>query len=76
MEEIVIGKIIVHDGRMHKVLRVMPLYSLSKKDGAIHHEKLAAWKEHIRANHILKTQTHFIFCETLEEAVWEDIKES
>lgn len=75
MEEIIIGKVVVHDGRMHKVLRAMPVYSFAKKDGSIYHEKLALWKEHTGANHILKTQTHFIFCETVEEIPWEDAQE-
>jgi hypothetical protein len=53
----------------------MPVYSFAKKDGSIYHEKLALWKEHTGANHILKTQTHFIFCETVEEIPWEDAQE-
>lgn len=75
MEEIIIGKVVVHDGRMHKVLRMIPAYSILKKDGSIYHEKLALWKEHTQANHILKTQNHFIFCETVEEISWEDVQE-
>jgi len=33
------------------------------------------WKEHLNSDHVFKDQTHYLFCHTIEDAVYEDVLE-
>lgn len=36
-------------------------------------EYVAAYRDWVGADHVLRTQTHFLFCETIQDVEWEDI---
>ena len=57
-------KIFPHQGNLYKVLRQIPFHGFEKwgMDG------VKAWRDYLGADHVLKTQTHFMFCETIQEA--------
>jgi hypothetical protein len=40
----------------------------------MNNELLKLWKEHEGADHILKTDTHFLLCETIKEPEWVEIQ--
>ena len=68
MEEIVIGKLLKYNGNFYRLVRQMPLHQFTRKDGSIIGEKYNAWKEWLKADHVFKTQSHFLFCETVQDA--------
>jgi len=62
-----------HNGNTYLVLRELPHYSLTDRSGKVLPELFNAWKAWLGADHVLKNKTHFIFCETVPEAEYEDI---
>ena len=68
MEEIIIGKLLKYNGNFYRLVRQMPLHQFTRKDGSIMGEKYTAWKEWLKADHVFKTQSHFLFCETVQDA--------
>lgn len=39
-------------------------------------EYVKAYRDWVGADHVLRTQTHFMFCETIQDVDWEDIPTS
>jgi len=39
-------------------------------------EYVKAYRDWVGADHVLRTQSHFMFCETIQDAEWEDIPTS
>ena len=74
MEEITIKKIIFHETRAYKLLREFPHYFFMGKDGGIIAEKFNAWRGWLGADHVLKTRTHFLFCETIQDIEYKKVK--
>jgi hypothetical protein len=33
------------------------------------------WKEFLGADHVLRTSTHFLYCETIPDVEWEEVIE-
>jgi hypothetical protein len=62
-----------YNGRMYKLVRQMPIHQFTRKDGSIIADKYNAWKEWLDTDHVFKTQTHFLFCETVPDVSWEDV---
>ena len=62
-----------HNGNLYLIIREIPLHNFTRKDGSIIPEVFNGWKEHLGADHVLKTQTHFLFCEKVQDIEWEDI---
>ena len=55
--------------RYYVIHRVMPLHIFKSKDGVIKTEWMKAWKDHIiGVDHVMKTDTHVIFAETVQDA--------
>lgn len=42
---------------------------MKKKTGEISMEALAGWRDYCGADHVLRDQTGFILCETIEDAI-------
>lgn len=53
-----------HQGEFYKVLREIPLHNFI--DGGI--DKVKAWRDFLGADHVLKSKTHYMFCETIKDA--------
>ena len=49
------------------------LYYFFDKEGQLIRELLHGWKEYLDADHVLKTDSHFLFCETIKEPEWVEI---
>ena len=68
MEVTHIGKLIKHNDTWYKQLRYIKEATVRKKTGEISMEALAAWRDYCGADHVLRDQTGFILCETIEDA--------
>ena len=62
-----------HNGNLYLIIREMPLHNFTRKDGSIIPEVFNGWKEYLGAEHVLKTKTHFLFCEKVQDVEWEDV---
>jgi len=62
-----------HNDKLYVILRRLPHHSFTKKNGDIVLEVVGMWKDYLGADHVLKDQTHFIFCETVPDIEWEDL---
>lgn len=62
-----------NNGKCYLILRKIPHHNVSDKTGKIISEMFNAWKEWLGADHVLKTSTHFLYCETVPDVEWEDI---
>ena len=66
-------KLYRYNNNLYIILRELPHSSLIGKDGKVKTELFNAWKSWLGADHVLKNSTHFLFCETVPEAEYEDI---
>ena len=65
-----------HNGKCYVILRALPHHAVSDKQGRVISELFNGWKEHVGADHVLKTSTHFLYCETVPDIEWEEIPET
>jgi hypothetical protein len=62
-----------YNGEVYKILRNIPVSYFFNKEGQLIRELLHGWKEYLDADHVLKTDSHFLFCETIKEPEWVEI---
>ena len=60
-------------GKAYLILRKVQTHVFTKNN-ILNRDKLNLFKEWCGADHVLKTQSHFIFVETIEEADYEVIE--
>jgi len=63
-----------YNDNVYLILRKLNLSYIIDKNNNINNELLKLWKEHEGADHVLKTDTHFLLCETLKEPEWVEIQ--
>ena len=52
------------------VKREIPIHNFEQKGtNRLNMELLAAYRDYLGCDHVLRTQTHFLMCETIEDAV-------
>ena len=69
-----LGKKLLKQGDdLYIIIRELPIYSISNKDGSVKTDLFNAWKGYLGADRVLKNPTHFLFCETVQEAEWKEI---
>lgn len=73
MIEIAINKLIFHDKKYYKILRSIPLHFFYRKDGSMIVERFNETKNWLESDHVIKTNTHFIFCEKIQDCEYEKI---
>jgi len=61
-----------HNNKAYLVNRKIPVHNF-EKNGQIHLDFVKAWMEHLRCDHVLRDQTHFIFVETIEDIEFEQV---
>ncbi len=57
-----VNKLYRHQGNIYKVIRNIPLHNFSSQ------EQVKEFRDYINSNHVLKTKTHYMFCEVVEDA--------
>ena len=63
-----------NNDKAYIILRRIPLHVVTNKKGEIVSQAFNGWKDHLGADHVLKTATHFLYCETIQDAEWEEEK--
>jgi hypothetical protein len=58
---------------LYLILREVEISRLLDKAGQIRGDAFNALKDYLGSDKVLKNQSHFLFCETIQEANWEDI---
>lgn len=52
------------------IKREVPIHNFEQKGtNQLNMELLAAYRDYLGCDHVLRTQTHFLMCETIEDAV-------
>tara|TARA_R110000851_G_scaffold226873_1_gene379708 strand:+ start:150 stop:338 length:189 start_codon:yes stop_codon:yes gene_type:complete len=51
-----------HQGNLYKIIRKVPFHNFNS------HEQVKEFRDYINSNHVLKTKTHYMFCEVVEDA--------
>ena len=69
MEVTHIGKIIKHKDRWYKQLMYLKEHNVRRPNGEIVMDALAAWRDYVGADHVLRDQMGFMLCETIEDAI-------
>jgi hypothetical protein len=62
-----------YNDNVYLVLRDIPASYFFNKQGELNRELLNTWKEHLGADHILKTENRFLMCETVPEPEWNEV---
>ena len=68
-------ELFLNNGNAYIVLRKIPHHNVMNKNGTIIPEAFNGWKEYLGADHVLKTSNHFLYCETIKDAEFEEIVE-
>ena len=64
-----------YNGEAYIILRAIPTSYFFDKTGELKRDLLHLWKEGLDADHVLKTESHFLLCETIKEPEWGEIHE-
>ena len=60
------NRILVSGDTAYVVLRNMPIHKFGKDEPDL--EKVKIYRDWVKADHVMKSATDFIFCETIKEA--------
>ncbi len=63
-----------YNNNVYLVLRNIPASNFYNKE-ELNREYLNNWKEYLGADHVLKTNDRFLFCETVPEPEWSEVIE-
>jgi hypothetical protein len=61
-----------HNDKAYLINRRIPVHNFEKK-GELNLDFVQAWRDHLGCDHVLRDQTHFIFCETIEDVEFEEL---
>ena len=67
-------KLYFYNGNVYLVLRDIPASNFYNKE-ELNREHLNNWKEYLEADHVLKVNDRFLFCETIHEPEWSEVIE-
>jgi hypothetical protein len=63
-----------HDGKAYLILRRIGEWRFQRKlDEPVDMERVKMFRDWVGADHVLKDQTHFIFCETIPDVEFEEL---
>jgi len=65
-----------HNDKVYLILRRLAHHNVSDKHGNIIPEMFNAWKQFLGADHVLRDSTHFIYCETVPDVEFEEIRDT
>ena len=58
-----------HNDKWYVIHRDIPISLFTNKEGIIDLEAVKGWRDHLtNVDHVLRTETHFLFAETIQEA--------
>ena len=62
----------MNGGKAYIVLREFPIEKFNMEE-AINMDWVKACRDWAGADHVLRTHSHFVFCETITDVEWEEI---
>jgi hypothetical protein len=62
-----------HNDKLYIIKAKAPISSFTDKQGKLHLEFVKGMQNHLGADHTLKTESHFLFVETIEEIEFEEL---
>ena len=65
-------KLYFYNDNVYVVLRAIPISNFYNKE-ELNREHLNNWKEYLSADHVLKVNDRFLFCETIHEPEWNEV---
>ena len=65
-------KLYFYNDNVYLVLRDIPVSNFYNKE-ELNREHLNNWKEYLSADHVLKVNDRFLFCETVLEPEWNEV---
>jgi hypothetical protein len=66
-------RLIKHGDVAYIVITEQPVEKFGKEEPDMEYVKM--YRDWLKSDHVLRTPTHFIFCETVQDVEWEDIIE-
>jgi hypothetical protein len=60
-----------HGDKAYLLIRQLPIEKFGKDEPNM--ENVKTFRDWVKADHVLRTHTHFLFCETIQDTEWEDI---
>ena len=64
-------RLIKHNDVAYILITEDPIEKFGKEEPNMEHVKV--FRDWVKADHVLRTQTHFLFCETITDVEWEDV---
>lgn len=69
------NQIYIHGEKAYIVISQRPIYSFAPKlDEAPNMAYVQEYMKWLKADHVLQTQTHFMFCETIPDVDFENVE--
>jgi hypothetical protein len=67
-------RLIVHNDIAYIIMREQFVFKFAPSfDAEPDMEKVQAYMKYIGADHVLRSQTHFMFCKTIQDVEWEEL---
>lgn len=66
-------KLYLHGGKAYLIIRRASIGLFENKKKELNMENIGLFRDWVGADHVLRDQTHFMFCETIEDVEWEEI---
>ncbi len=65
-----------NNGKCYIIIRKLPVHEVSTRKGVIIPDLFNAWKEHLGADHVLKVENVFLYCESITDVEYETITDA
>ncbi len=62
-----------HKGKAYIIYDKMPIGTFQIDTNLLNMDKVKAVRDWLGADHVLRDNTHFLFCETIQDVEWEEI---
>jgi hypothetical protein len=73
MVKIMWGELYYHNEKVFSIIRKVPIHNFIKKN-EIDMNVVKNCRDWLKCDHVLKTQTHFLFVEKIEDVEFEEVK--
>ena len=60
-------RLYLHGGKAYWVLKTVPIIKFQISDNLLNKDYLKAYRDWIGADHVLRDNSHYLFCETIED---------
>tara|TARA_R110001592_G_scaffold183118_5_gene426699 strand:+ start:3003 stop:3206 length:204 start_codon:yes stop_codon:yes gene_type:complete len=60
-------RLYLHSGKAYWVLKSTPILKFQISDNLLNKDYLKAYRDWVGADHVLKDNNHYLFCETIED---------